>query len=80
MSDIGSGPDFRIRPKQGGLDAMRPRGAPARDSGDRPSAGGGGPFDLDAAMQRLRALLVFDGEGGPRDGVARRGFYLNILV
>ncbi|MEQ8443109.1 MAG: hypothetical protein RIM33_14250 [Alphaproteobacteria bacterium] len=64
--------------------------------GQRPSAWGtrstGGhqqeradPFpaalaEIEAAFSRLKTLLAFDGEKGPRDGVPQRGFYLNILV
>ena len=38
------------------------------------------PYDIDGAFSRLRTLLAFDGENGPRPNVPLRAFYLNILV
>ncbi|MBP5858961.1 hypothetical protein KAJ83_18220 [Marivibrio halodurans] len=81
----------RLEPRaQSNAGRIAPGPAPTRpsltDAADKgPGAGrrgGGGrrdPFDIDGAMARLKTLLAFDGGRGPRDGVPRRGFYLNIL-
>lgn len=66
------GPRPAARPGEGPADGERPR---ARSGGTRRD-----PFDVDGAMARLKTLLAFDGGRGPRDGVPRRGFYLNILT
>lgn len=82
MSDIGSTGNGRIQPRPGAIG-----GGIAS-----PNRGGGGAAqgrsdplpqplgDLEGAFQRLRALLAFDGDGGPRADVRSRGYYLNILV
>ena len=72
----------RPGPIQVPVSSPRPA-APA--GGRRPgrAAGGGGqrdPLDLDQAFERLASLLGRDGEDGPRPGVPRRGYYLNILA
>lgn len=53
--------------------AGRPRAAADRDHG---------PFDLDAAAERLDRLLDQDAQagGGARPDVPRRGFYLNVRI
>lgn len=84
MSDIGSGIDGRIQPRPGGGQAPAPVGGGGRPKREGPGSAGGSvpdePSVLEHAFQRLRTLLAFDGENGPRDGVRPRGFYLNILV
>ena len=80
MSDLRTTRIGRLEPKTGGSTA-RPRGSfggtPTPETGDRFFDG---QSDIEGAFHRLRTLLAFDGEGGPREGVKRRGFYLNILV
>lgn len=81
---IGRGADRRIgRPA-----APTPKPADTEDlsrkAAEQPATGSTrrsrDPFDLDAAFARLRTLLAFDGNDGPREGIPRRGFYLNILT
>lgn len=61
-------------------------GGPATPGRSRAFKGSGGkraardPLDLGGAFDRLRALLAFDAGEGPRDGVPKRGYYLNIIV
>lgn len=78
----------RARPAAGRIaPGPTPTRPPPADGEDRgPGARGArgtsarrDPFDIDGAMARLKTLLAFDGGRGPRDGVPRRGFYLNIL-
>ncbi|MAO91032.1 MULTISPECIES: hypothetical protein [unclassified Hwanghaeella] len=86
MSDFGSGIGTRIQPRPqegigGGVGLTRP-GA-GRSGNSDASPGDGRSVDstsvLEGAFNRLRTLLAFDGDKGPREGV-RRGFYLNIVV
>lgn len=81
MTDIGSTSNSRIQPRPGsgmaqGLAPGRGGRAGAKGSGGAPD----GSAELEGALQRLRTLLAFDGDGGPRQDVRMRGFYLNILV
>ncbi|MDF1749123.1 MAG: hypothetical protein P1V34_09660 [Alphaproteobacteria bacterium] len=86
MSDYGSGIGNRIQPRPqdgigGGVGFARPGSGQSGNSDASP--GDGRSVDstsvLEGAFNRLRTLLAFDGEKGPRAGV-RRGFYLNIVV
>ncbi len=54
--------------------------SPSAPSGRSSRRSGSDPFDLESAIDRLRTLLAFDAAHGPRDGIPRRGFYLNVLV
>lgn len=84
MNDIGSSSNTRIQPRPGSAGGgiyASPRGL----SGNRSGSGNADPSpqppgELETAFQRLRALLAFDGDSGPKDGVRARGYYLNILV
>ena len=71
----------RPGPIQVPVSTPRPAGAPA----DRrqPRSGSGkerDPLNLEEAFNRLAFLLGRDGPDGPRSGVPRRGYYLNILA
>lgn len=71
-------------PQTGGVSApaSRPREAPlvAQPPVRRRRRDFFDPRDVEAAIQRLATLLAGDVDGFPRQDVAPRGYYLDILV
>lgn len=81
MNDLRTNRIGRIEPKTGSGTARARGGLLGNAPQETPdSVFEGGQGELEGAFQRLRTLLTFDGNNGPREGVKRRGFYLNILV
>ena len=71
----------RPGPIQVPVSSPRPAGP---GPGRRQSRDGAGkdrdPLNLEEAFNRLAFLLGRDGPDGPRSGIPRRGYYLNILA
>jgi len=83
MREISDNSGARVQPRPGSGLAPRPGAGFSRPTArgqDRADPFPAALAEIEAAFGRLRTLLAFDGESGPRDGVPRRGFYLNILV
>lgn len=80
MEDLRTNRIGRLEPRPQGSGPQARLGTPNTSTQESETGLGSSQGDIDTAFQRLRTLLAFDGNAGPREGVKQRGFYLNILV